>query len=74
MTLETLAIATSILASAGSLLAVAMSRRPARPSGGRTITITLEDSSGARTRTIAASTRRLDDLKRDIERLLRNAA
>lgn len=70
MTFETPAIIVSILMMSLSVLALVLNGRPARPAKDRTITITIEDSSGARTRMVARSSRRVDEVKRDFERLV----
>lgn len=72
MTIETLVTAVSVLAGLTSLSTVAYDLRARKPARDRdhTITITIEDSSGARTRVVTRSTRRVDDVKRDFERLV----
>lgn len=67
--METMAITGSIIASCMSITAMLLGRRSA-PSQHRTITITIEDSSGARARTIAHSDRSVDELKRLLDRLV----
>ncbi|HEY0020641.1 MAG TPA: hypothetical protein VGC13_30360 [Longimicrobium sp.] len=75
MTIETLVTTVSVLAGLVSLSAVAYDLRSTRPSAerGRKITITIEDSSGARARMVTKSNRRVDDVKRDVERLVGQA-
>ena len=72
MTIETLVTAGSVLAGLMSLSAVVYdfyTRKPL-PRRDRTITITIEDSSGARVRTVARSDRSVDEMKRLLERLV----
>jgi hypothetical protein len=64
--METMAIAGSIIASCMAITAMLLARRPA-PAGNRTLTITIEDSSGARTRIVAESSRSLDEVMRLLE-------
>ena len=76
MTIETLVTAGSVLAGMMSLSAVAYdlyTRKPL-PRSDRTITITIEDSSGTRARMVTQSNRRVDDVKRDVERLVAQAS
>lgn len=70
MSFETPAIIVSIVMIIMSGLALVFDRRSSRPANGRTITITIEDSAGERARTVARSDRRVDDVKRDVERLV----
>lgn len=74
MSFETPAIIGSIVMIVMSGIAVALGRRPARPAPDRTITITIEASSGERARVITRSSRRVDEVKRDFERLVSSAA
>lgn len=71
MTIETAAIAGSILASIVSLSAALSTRKP-RQATGRTVTITIEDSVGGLIRTVTRSTRRADQIRRDVERAIRD--
>ena len=76
MTIETLVTAGSLLAGCMSLSAVVYdlyTRKPL-PKRDRTITITIEDSSGARARMVTQSDRRVDDVKREVERLVAQAS
>jgi hypothetical protein len=71
MTLETTAIAISAVASCMSLAAMYLGRRAATPSRpDHTITITIEDSTGACARTVARSDRSVDELKRLLDRFV----
>lgn len=70
MTFETPAIIASILMMSLSVLALVLNERSARPARDRMITITIEDSAGARTRIVMHSNRRVDDMKRDVEQLV----
>lgn len=72
MTIEAMAIATSILSTSMCVVAFVLNRRSRKPRDGseRTITITIEDSTGARARTVTRSNRRVDDVRRDVERLV----
>lgn len=70
MTFETPAIIASILMMSLSVLALVLNGRSAKPAKNRTITITIEDSAGTRTRIVMHSNRRVDDMKRDFERLV----
>jgi hypothetical protein len=72
MTIETASIAVSILASAASLSAAFLGRKPRRAGPERTITITIEDPVAGLIRTVTRSTRRLDQIRRDVERALRD--
>jgi hypothetical protein len=73
-TLETIVIAGSILASVVSVSAVVLSAREERQAApGRTITITIEDPATGLVRTVMRSTRRLDQIRRDVERALRES-
>lgn len=67
---DTLAPVVSILSICMSALAVVIGRCSARPVNERTITITIEDSSGERTRIVTRSSRCVDEVKRDLERLV----
>jgi hypothetical protein len=75
MTIETLVTTVSVLAGLVSLSAVAYDLRSPRPGAERSrkITITIEDSSGARARMVTESSRGVDDVKRDVERLIGQA-
>jgi hypothetical protein len=71
MTIETVAIGTSAIASCMSILAIFLGRHSsAAARRDQTITITIEDSSGTRTRMVTRSNRRVADVKRDFERLV----
>ena len=70
MSFEAPAIVTSIVMVSMSILGFVLNRNSARPIKRRTITIPIEDSAGARVRTVARSDRRVDDVKRDVERLV----
>ncbi|HEX6370076.1 MAG TPA: hypothetical protein VF006_14240 [Longimicrobium sp.] len=70
MTFETPAIIASILMMSLSVLALVLNARSAKPAMDRMVTITIEDSAGARTRIVMHSNRRVDDMKRDFERLV----
>lgn len=76
MTIETLVTAGSLLAGCMSLSAVVYdlyTRKPL-PKRDRTITITIEDSGGARARMVTQSNRGVDEVKRDFERLVGSTA
>lgn len=70
MSFETPAIIVSLVMISTSILTVALSRRSDRPATDRTITITIEDSTGHRARVVTRSNRRVDEVKRDCERLV----
>lgn len=70
MSFETLAIAGSIVSTCMCILAFILDRPAAGPPRDRTITITIEDSSGTRVRTIAHSDRSVDEVKRLLDRLV----
>lgn len=70
MTIETAAVAGSILASVVSVSAALSGRRPRRVPG-RTVTVIIEDPVAGFVRTVARSTRRADDIRRDVERAIR---
>jgi hypothetical protein len=67
---ETLVPLVSILSVCICALAVMVGRRSARPANDRMITITIEDSSGKHTRMVTRSSRRVDEIQRDFERLV----
>lgn len=69
-TMEALAMAASTIAIAMCVLAFILYRRSPKTPGDRTITIIVEDSTGARTRTVAKSNRSVDELTRLMERLV----
>lgn len=71
MTIETAAIAGSILASVVSVSAALSARKP-RQALGRTVTITIEDPVAGFIRTVTRSTRPADDIRRDVERAIRD--
>jgi hypothetical protein len=70
MSIEMLAITTSVIAICMCALAFILDPPPPRPRRDRTITITIEDSSGTRVRTVAHSDRSVDELKRLLDRLV----
>jgi hypothetical protein len=70
MTIESMAIATSAVSIGMCVLAFILHIRSPTPSRDRTITITIEDSSGARARTVTHSDRSVDELKRLLDRLV----
>jgi hypothetical protein len=72
MTIETTAIAVSVLASAASLSAAYLGRKPRQAGPERTVTVTIEDPATGLVRTVMRSTRRLDQIRRDVERVLRD--
>lgn len=76
MTIETLVTVVSVLAGSMSLSALVYDLRARKPPPARdgTITITIEDSSGARARVVTHSNRRVDEVKRDLERLVGTTA
>ncbi|MBW3573102.1 MAG: hypothetical protein KY467_18555 [Gemmatimonadetes bacterium] len=74
MTFETPAIVASILMMSLSVLALALNGRSPRPPKNRTITITIEDSTGEQARMVTRSNRRVDEVKRDLERLVAQAS
>ena len=69
MSFETPAIIVSLVMISTSILTVALSRR-SDPATNRTITITIEDSTGHRARVVTRSNRRVDEVKRDFDRLV----
>lgn len=69
--IEQIVIAGSILASVVSVSA-ALSTRGPRQAPGRDVTITIEDPVAGLVRTVARSTRRLDQIRHDVERALRD--
>jgi hypothetical protein len=70
MTMEMMAIATSGAAICMCALAFILDPPSRRSWRDRTITITIEDSSGARTRTVAHSDRSVEELKRLLDGLV----
>lgn len=70
MSIEMLAIATSVVAVCMCALAFILDPPSSRPPRGRTITITIEDSSGARARTVTRSDQSVDEVKRLLDRLV----
>jgi hypothetical protein len=70
MTIETVCMAGSTLAAAASLTAAFLGRKPQRLPG-RTLTITIEDPVSGLVRTVVHSTRRADQIRRDVERAIR---
>lgn len=73
-TMEAIAFTSSILASVVSVSVLMLSRRETRQAPGRTITITIEDPATGLVRTVMRSTRRLDQIRRDVERALRDGS
>ena len=74
MSFETPAVITSVVMITMSVLALVLDRRAVRKAEDRTITITIEDSSGARARMVTRSSRRVEEVKRDFERLVGSVA
>jgi hypothetical protein len=73
-TIQAIAFTSSILAAVVSLSAVVLSRRETRQAPpGRNVTITIEDPATGLVRTVMRSTRRLDQIRRDVERALRES-
>lgn len=70
MSFETPAIITSVVMMGMSLLGFVLNRRSGRQAKGRTLTITIEDSSGARARTVTHSDRSVEEVKRLLDRLV----
>lgn len=70
MSFETLAIATTIVSTGMCALAFLLDRPSRKPSSDRTITITIQDDTGTRTRTVTRSNRSLDEVMRLLERLI----
>ncbi|WP_420127620.1 hypothetical protein [Longimicrobium sp.] len=70
MSFETPAVIASIFMMSLSVLGLVLNGRSAQPPKDRTITITIEDSTGARARTVTHSDRGVDELKRVVDRLL----
>lgn len=70
-TMEMIVIAGSILASVVSVSAALSTRKP-RQGPARTVTVTIEDPLAGFIRTVARSTRRADQIRRDVERALRD--
>jgi hypothetical protein len=68
--MEAVAMAASSVAMAMCILAFIVYRRSPKPPRDRTITITIEDSTGARTRTVAKSNQSVDEVMRLLERLV----
>jgi hypothetical protein len=68
--MEAMALATSAIAIAMCILAFILYRRSPKTPRDRMITIIVEDSTGARTRTVAKSNRSVDEVRRDVERLV----
>lgn len=71
MSMETVAMTTSIVASVMSALALLTGRKP-RPARGPTVTVTvtIDDPVAGPVRTVAQSTRRAEDIRRDVERAI----
>lgn len=65
-------IAGTILSSLMSITAVLTARRTPSGPPRRTVTITIEDANGGVTRTVARSTRRAEEIRRDVERAIRD--
>lgn len=73
MTLETAVMAGSALAAMASVSAVFIDRgKPRRAGPERTVTVTIEDPVGGFVRTVTRSTRRADQIRRDVERAIRD--
>lgn len=73
MTLEATVMAMSALAAIASVSTVLFDlRKPRRAGPERTITITIEDPVAGLIRTVTRSTRRADQIRRDVERALRD--
>ena len=71
MTIETVVIAGSSLAVLASTSAVIIDRvRPRRAGPERTITVTIEDPVAGLVRTVTRSTRRIEQIRRDVERAI----
>lgn len=68
--MEAMALATTAIAIAMCILAFILYRRSPKTPPDRMITITVEDSAGARTRTVARSNRSVDEVTRLLERLV----
>lgn len=68
--MEWVAMAASAIAMAMCILAFILYRRSPKTPRDRTITIIVEDSTGARTRTVAKSNRSVDEVARLLERLV----
>jgi hypothetical protein len=67
---ETPAIVGSVVTSCISILAVVLDLLSPKPSQLRTITITIEDSTGRCARVVTRSNRRVNDVKHDVELLV----
>lgn len=70
MSIELLAIATSVIAICMCALAFILDPPSSKAPRDRTITITIEDSSGARVRTVTRSSRSVEEVKRLLDRLV----
>lgn len=70
MTMEVLAVATSAVSIGMCVLALIVHRRSPKTGRDRTIKITVEDATGARTLTVARSSRSADEVMRLLERLV----
>jgi hypothetical protein len=67
---ETIATVVTVFSICMSALAVVIDRRSPTPASHWAITITIEDSSGARARTVTHSDRSIDELKRLLDRIV----
>lgn len=67
--METMAIAGSIIASCMAITAMLLAPRTP-PAGNRTLTIIVQDSSGARKRIVAESSQSVDEVMRLLEGLV----
>lgn len=71
-TIETICIVGSIVASVMSVSALLIGRTQKRGPGPTvTVTVTIEDPVAGLVRTVARSTRRAEDIRRDVERAIR---
>ena len=70
MSIETICIIGSVLGSLVSVVSVLSARRP-RPLPGRMVTVIIQDPLAGLVRTVARSTRRADEIRRDVERAVR---
>jgi hypothetical protein len=74
MTIETMAIAISAVASSMAIMSMYLGRNTAPPRPRHTLTITIEDSTGELARVVTRSSRGVDEVKRDLERLVGRTA
>ncbi len=68
--MEAMAMAASTISITMCIIAFILYRRSPKTPHDRTITITIEDSTGARTRTVAKSNQSVDEVMRLLERLV----